>query len=613
MPPVISLQDEAARDPALTGGKAAALARLSDTGLPIPAGFVVTTAAYDRFVARHGLDTAIDRLLHGTDLRNPAAAESASASIRDLFRAHAPAEDLATAIGAAWDHLGRPPVAVRSSATAEDLPGLSFAGQQESFLNVADEPQLLRAVVDCWSSLWTARAIVYRARKWGSTGTPGRLSIAVLVQTMVPAEYAGVLFTGNPVTGARDEMVVEAVAGLGDALVSGQVAPQRFVVRGDHMEREAGDTMPDEVVRGVAQLGARVATLVPEPQDIEWAWSHGTAFLVQSRPITSLYPLPEAGDDRPRCYVSFGAIQGMLDPMTPLGRDTIGGIFSGAAGLLGVNVTWQTQRLLQTAGERLWIDVTSLLQRRIGRRLMGGVLSFVEPRTGELVRNEVGPRPADRPRFNFRIVRRIPIVAGPMAVRALLAIAFPDWSRRRAERHLERFGGGSTDGRQGGASPAAATRGDEPAPTVAMLEAVWREAFPTLIPHVVPRIAASVVCQRAIGRLTGKLPDGASASLLVSRGLPHNATADMNRTLWHLARQLKLDPQSSGIVDRTTPADLTTAFRDGTLPPAVARPMDVFIERYGSRGLAEIDLGRPRWREDPTPLFQTLQAYLRMD
>ena len=389
MPPVISLQDEAARDPALTGGKAAALARLSDTGLPIPAGFVVTTAAYDRFVARHGLDTAIDRLLHGTDLRNPAAAESASASIRDSVPGSRAGGGFGNGDRRGLGPPGRPPVAVRLSATAEDLSGLSFAGQQESFLNVVDEPELLRAVVDCWSSLWTARAIVYRARKWGSTGTPGRLSIAVLVQTMVPAEYAGVLFTANPVTGARDEMVVEAVAGLGDALVSGQVAPQRFVVRGDHMEREARDTMPDEVVRGVAALGTQVAARLQVPQDIEWAWSHGTAFLVQSRPITSLYPLPEAGDDRPRCYVSFGAIQGMLDPMTPLGRDTIGGIFSGAAGLLGVNVTWQTQRLLQTAGERLWIDVTSLLQRRIGRRLMGGVLSFVEPRTGELVRNEV--------------------------------------------------------------------------------------------------------------------------------------------------------------------------------------------------------------------------------
>jgi rifampicin phosphotransferase len=582
VPWVIPLESEAARDPALAGGKAAALARLAGRQLPIPAGFVVTTAAYDRFVGGV-LTTAIDGILSNADPRDPAAAEAASAAIRTLFRDRPIPDTIETEIAAARSRLACPLVAVRSSATAEDLPADSFAGQQDSFLNVAGDRDLMRAIVDCWSSLWTARAIAYRTRLSESDARAlDRLSLAVLVQGMVPAEYAGVVFTANPVSGARDEIVVEAVPGLGDALVSGRVEPDRFAFDHDLQGfQHHGVSVPEHVARGAARLGLQVAELAGEPQDVEWAWAGDAVSLLQARPITSLYPLPDHDGTGHRCYLSFGAIQGMLDPMTPLGRDTIRGIFSGAANLFGAGVTWQTQRVLKTAGERLWIDVTPLLHHRIGRHIVAGVLSVMEPRMGRIVEETMAWRAVGtRSSVRIRTAMRIPRVAGPMAMRALLALAAPEWSRRRAQRRLQML-----------AHPANAdpreTRGLEAA--LAMLAAVWRDAFPTMIPHLVPRVVVSVACQRAVGRLARDLPAGDSAALLISRGVPHNTTADMNRALWEIAQQVRRDPA------------------------ALDRLMGPFIDEYGARGEAEIDLGRPRWREDPAPLFQAVQVYLRAE
>jgi pyruvate,water dikinase len=606
VPGVIPLESEAARDPALAGGKAAALARLWGRQLRIPRGFVVTTAAYDAFVATHGLDAAIRGVLAEATAGGAPAIDRASSTIRALFRDRPLPATLEAEIGGACARLASPLVAVRSSATAEDLPAFSFAGQQDSFLNVAGTDAVLRAVVDCWSSLWSPRAMAYRARHGAAAGGAlDRLSMAVLVQAMVPAEYAGVLFTANPVTGARDQIVIEAVRGLGDALVSGRVQPDRFVFDRDlRLLDHDGAAVPEAIARRAAPLAATMKDIAGAPQDLEWACTASDVFLLQARPITSLYPLPGdplASTRAPiggglRAYVSFGAIQGMLDPMTPLGRDTIRGIFSGAQNLFGFGVTADTERVLVTAGERLWLDVTPLAAHRLGRRLLALGLSIMEPGAGAIVRDVVVPRigPGTR-RIRVATALRAARVFGPMAMRLAAAMIAPDWSRRRALGYLDRIARG-------------AAVSDEPLP---MLRALWHDAFPTMIPHLVPRIAAGVICQRAIGRLVRDLPDGEAAALLVSRGAPHNVTTDMNRALWALARDIRTAPDLRAIVGGRDAADLAVSFLDGRLPAGIAAPMTAFLDRYGARGLAEIDLGRPRWSEDPAPVFQILQTCVR--
>ena len=209
------------------GGKGANLVKLANAGLPVPRGFLIPTAAYCQFVTQNQLMPQIKETLAGLDFTSPHALETASEAIRGLFASGTISSNLIAALETGWQWLGAQPVAVRSSATAEDLPDLSFAGQQDTFLNVIGDQALQKAVLDCWSSLWTARAIGYRAR---NNISHEDVALCVVVQNMVQSEASGVLFTANPLSGRRTETVIDATLGLGEALVSGLVEPDHYVV-----------------------------------------------------------------------------------------------------------------------------------------------------------------------------------------------------------------------------------------------------------------------------------------------------------------------------------------------------------------------------------------------
>ncbi len=347
---VIDFGDSRA-DLARTGGKGASLSRLIRAGLPVPGGFHITTSAYEAFVERNGLAQQIEAALHAVDHTDPVSAESASKSIRNVFgRAAIPAA-LASEIVEAYASLpGKDPaVAVRSSASTEDLPGASFAGQQETYLNVSGASKVLDAVKKCWGSLWTARAITYRAEQ---DIDPANVQMAVVVQLLVPAEVAGILFTVNPLNGNQDELVINASWGLGEAVVSGMVTPDTIVAAKDSGRVISRDTADKEVMtvrlnhatelravpenlrsvpvldeEGIAELvdlGVRIEALYGMPMDIEWALCDSAFSIVQARPITAV---PASEEFRPvdwrlpsGAYVAMrnNIVELMADPLTPL-------------------------------------------------------------------------------------------------------------------------------------------------------------------------------------------------------------------------------------------------------------------------------------------------------
>ncbi|MFI6498374.1 PEP/pyruvate-binding domain-containing protein [Nonomuraea typhae] len=296
------------------GGKGANLGELVRLGLPVPDGFVVTTAA-------------------GGDL----------------------SDDLRREIAAAYAALGGGPVAVRSSATAEDLPGAAFAGQQDTFLNVTGEQNLIEAVRRCWASLYTERAVAYRAR----LGIPDAgLRIAVVVQAMVEAESAGVMFTADPVTGERGVIVVDASSGLGEAVVSGRVTPDHYVldrtgrrtsfrpgrrevvIRGtagggttETHDEPPGERLPDRALRELAGYGVRVADHFGRPMDLEWAYAGGRIHLVQARPMTALPPPPLGRLSPMRRRLATTLIEYL--PVRPYPIDMTTWIPHGPAGMMG--------------------------------------------------------------------------------------------------------------------------------------------------------------------------------------------------------------------------------------------------------------------------------------
>lgn len=306
-PAVLSLAAVAAADLEQVGGKAANLGELLRAGFPVPPGFAITTAAYDQVVSANALATLIAR----------ASVEQGGAALREAFAVATIPPDLETAILRAYREMGGGAVAVRSSATAEDLPDAAFAGQQDTFLGILSEQALLNAVRRCWGSLWSDRALAYRAQQ-GYAALPVKL--AVVVQRMVAADAAGVMFTANPITGARDETIIDASTGLGEAIVSGLVTPDHITLRKGRLgwkiverregRREveirarvdggveevqgsgSGPAVPDSTLRQLARMGAAIADHFGRPQDIEWAWAGGRIYALQSRPITALPPAP---------------------------------------------------------------------------------------------------------------------------------------------------------------------------------------------------------------------------------------------------------------------------------------------------------------------------------
>src|SRR2546429_1620860 len=284
------------------------------------------------------------------------------------------------------------PVSVRSSATAEDLPEASFAGQQETFLNVIGTEALITAIQRCFASLWTDRATQYRA----SLGiAPRSVRLAVVVQRMVEAEVACVLFTANPLTGKRREAVIDANPGLGEAVVSGATNPDHFVAQtttGEIIERRLGDKqvliqaaagggiqkieagasptstcLSDDQIRALAALGARVEALYGTPQDIEWAIdASGQIFLLQARPITTLFPLPAEAPstDESLCvYLAFGVQQGTYRPFTPMGLSALRLLASGGLSLIGspLRDPLVGPRFVTEAASRPFFEVTAAL------------------------------------------------------------------------------------------------------------------------------------------------------------------------------------------------------------------------------------------------------------
>lgn len=608
----------------LAGGKGANLAALVRAGFAVPHGFVITTAAYDAFVESNEFAPFIL-----TSIGEPASLDDVSARIRKRFEAGTVPPAIVKDIHAAYEAMGATAVAVRSSATAEDLPEMSFAGQQDTFLNVLGDNALLDAVVRCWSSLWTARAIGYRARNGIANHD---VALAVVVQEMVQSEASGVLFTANPLTGKRSETVIDATFGLGEALVSGLVEPDHFVVDEDRIVAkslgakavsiesiEGGGTrqvsvdvadrqsISDVEIVGLAQLGRHVEALFGSPQDIEWALADGGLQLLQSRPITSLFPVPEGLAANPlRALISFGAIQGMLAPMTPLGRDLFRILGSTLARRFGTETTLETQAFVRVAAGRLFIDATLVTRSRHTRRVFREAIANVEPGIGhafEAISDELAMANPGKP-VRISTVLTAASFATRVAFGILRALARPEARRARAQLWIE-----SNLASMRERSLAARTLGER----LELLAAFPEEMISSLVPRLVPVVATGVASLALLVRLALAVPDGQRLALEATRGLAHNVTTEMDLALWDVARAIRGDPASGSHFEGASASKLAAEALDRRLPPASQAAVDGFLALYGARGVAEIDLGRTRWREDPTPLMEAIGSYLQIE
>jgi phosphohistidine swiveling domain-containing protein len=606
----------------LVGGKAANLGVLVRAGFPVPPGTCLTTVAYSRVVG-DALDGVVRELDAAASAGGAGIAEIA-ARARALVRSAPVPEDVADAVRRSVPG----PLAVRSSATAEDLPQASFAGQQDTYLNVVGADAVLDAVRSCWASLWTDRAVAYRA----ANGVDHRaVRLAVVLQEMVDAQVAGVMFTANPVTGKRRQVVLDASPGLGEAVVSGAVNPDHFVVDVDSgriVERRLGDKLvavrpasgggvqhlgqpggaaaclTDDEVRALADLGARVEDSYGSPQDIEWALAHGRFWLTQARPITTLFPVPP-GRGGLRVFFSASVAQGVYRPLTPMGLAALRATFGSPARLWGIAVTdpLAGPPAASEAGGRLFMDVTAALRSSLGRWVVPRLLDVMEARSAIVLRSLF-----DDPRFGvvpgsparvLATVTRI-MVRHRLPVRFAGAVRDPAAAQRRAEAV-----GAALRTRLGTRPDATATE------RLDHVERILTREFASIAMGIVPLAGAGfAMLGVAVRLLRGRTRPGEVSAAV--RSLPDNVTTEMDMALWRLATRMRQDPASAALLRDAPPGELVERLRAGTLPATADEGLRDFLAVYGHRAVAEIDIGLPRWSEDPSYILGVLANYLRL-
>jgi phosphoenolpyruvate synthase/pyruvate phosphate dikinase len=603
---VLSLQEIDQTQVAVVGGKGAHLGELSRIeGIRVPDGFCVTTDAYRRIMAQaSSIDDPLDRLSR----LNPDDRESIrtlSAQIRRTVEAIAIPDAVAAAITGALARLGEQAAcAVRSSATAEDLPTASFAGQQDTYLNIVGPAAILQHVSRCWASLFTERAVTYRLRNGFDQR---KVHMAVVVQQMIFPDTAGILFTADPVTSNRKVVTVEASFGLGEALVSGLVNADVYKVRDGEVVAKAvatkqlathaspgGGTQQDAIeparqeqpaltdaqVLRLEQLGRRIEAHFGRPQDIEWCLVDDDFQIVQSRPITTLFPVPEADDRENHVYVSVGHGQMMTDAMKPLGLSL-----------------WQltTPRPMAEAGGRLFVDVTQILASPASRAGLVEVMGKSDPLIGDALQTIlerdgfIRSLPDEGPAWTPPSSGSTPIETDPAIVTELIE-------------HNQ-------------ASVAALKRDIRTKSGEALLDFILAD-----IPEMTrilfdPRSRQVYMgAMEAAWWLNDQLYEWlgeTNAADKLTQSVPNNVTSEMGLALLDVADAIRPHPEVVAFLQHVE----DESFLDELPKLAGGREardaICAYLDKYGMRCVGEIDITRPRWGERPTTLVPVILGNIK--
>jgi pyruvate,water dikinase len=602
---VLGFQEIDQEQVAVVGGKGAHLGELSRIeGIRVPAGFCVTTSAFQRIIAEApSIDERLDRLSRlKPDDRE--AIRSLSAEIRRILERITIPDDMAAAITRLLVRLGEQAAyAVRSSATAEDLPTASFAGQQDTYLNVVGLAAILRHVSRCWASLFTERAVTYRLQN----GFDHRkVHMAVVVQRMVFPQAAGILFTADPVTGNRKLASVEASFGLGEALVSGLVNADVYQVRdGDVVARSVATkrlatratpaggtqeqaiepeqqdepTLTDAQVVRLAQLGRRIEAHFGSPQDIEWCLVDDDFQVVQSRPITTLFPIPAASDPENHVYVSVGHQQMMTDPMKPLGLSF-----------------WQltTPRPMAEAGGRLFVDVTRGLASPASRAALLAVLGKSDPLIGDALQTIL-----DRGDFVPSLPDEEPGAAPASGTPAPIETD-PDIVAELIERCQASIAAAKRDIR----TKAGAALLDF---ILADIQELKRILFDPQSHQVI--MAGMEATWWLNEQLEAWLGEKNAADTL-AQSVPHNVTSEMGLALLDVADVIRPHPDVVAFLQHVEDERFLDELPRLTGGWEARDAIQGWLDKYGMRGVGEIDITRPRWSERPTMLVPILLGHI---
>ena len=606
---------------ALVGGKGANLGELRQIpGVNVPAGFCVTTLAYTDFVSQSEEFASMLEALQALDAETLEIIRSAGRQIRTYIETLTIPSAISQEILRAWQKTGsQDAYAVRSSATAEDLPGASFAGQQDTYLNIKGESELLLHIRKCWASLFTDRAIAYRAKN----GFDHRqVLLSVVVQKMVFPEVSGIMFTAKPVTGNRKVISIDAAFGLGEALVSGLVNTDLYRVRAGKiikkqlaakeiaiyplagggtekreipLSQQREQALADEGILELARMGRTIEEYFGRPQDIEWGYAGGRIYIVQSRPITTLYPLPDSPGALPGVYISFGHVQMMTDPIKPLGMSiwekTLAAIDS-------------RYRLVPVGG-RLYLDITDSLTSWLGRKTAPALYSKSDVLLSSAIAEVIGShdfiatlKPHKQGSGGKSYTQKSMAAVAGATVEMLFREKFdaPDLTAIAAKVvHDLRCDLTRLSGRE----------------RLDLIAGHFSKSFEVFMDGAGRPVFAAWMASILIGWLARRWLGEPSPLDELTKSVPGNISTEMGLELGDLADLIRPYP---AVVEYMKTAN-DTAFLEGLeqveggIP--IRRAFTNFLVRYGMRCPGEIDITRPRWREKPTQLVPAIISHIQ--
>ncbi|QQZ59817.1 phosphoenolpyruvate synthase [Paenibacillus sonchi] len=593
----------------LVGGKGLHLGELSKIqGIQVPEGFCVTTLGYQKAIEQNETYHALLDQLTMLKVEDRVQIGEISRQIRQIITEAEIPSDIMKAVAQYLSLFGEEyAYAVRSSATAEDLPHASFAGQQDTYLNIIGKNAILQHISKCWASLFTERAVIYRMQNgFGHR----QVYLSVVVQKMVFPQASGILFTADPMTSNRKLLSIDASYGLGEALVSGLVSADCYKVREEEIvgkriaakklaiygRQEGGtetrqldpglqtaQTLTDGEILGLARIGRQIDAYFGQPQDIEWCLADGTFYIVQSRPITKLYPIPEANDQENHVYVSVGHQQMMTDPIKPLGLSFY---------LL------MTPAPMRKAGGRLFLDVAPMLASSAGREtilntlgrsdllIKDALMTLIE--RGDFVKGVPDDQPApDTVRSNPDPLAQFH--NDPAIVSDLI-------------KHSQALIGQLKQNIQTKSGPA--------------LFDFIREDLQQLMkfltdPQSLSAIMAVMNASRWINENMNEWLGEKNAADTLSQSVPDNVTSEMGLELMDVADVIRPYPEVIDYLQYAKADNFLDELHKFDGGQETRDAIDVFLQKYGMRCTGEIDITRTRWSEKPSTLVPMILGNIR--
>ncbi|KFN08853.1 MAG: phosphoenolpyruvate synthase [Paenibacillus macerans] len=600
----------------LVGGKGLNLGELSKLkGIQVPEGFCVTTAGFQKAIEQNETYQALLNRLTMLKAEDRDQIGEISGKIRQIILDAEIPSDVVKAVAHCLSQFGQGlGFAVRSSATAEDLPHASFAGQQDSFLNITGIDAILQHIRKCWASLFTDRAVIYRMQN----GFDHRqVYLSVIVQRMVFPQASGILFTADPMTGNRKLLSIDAGFGLGEALVSGLVSADGYKVRDGEIidkriaaknlaiygrkeggtetkqidpDRQNTQTLTDEQILQLARIGRRIEAYFGQPQDIEWCLADGTFYIVQSRPITTLYPIPEANDQENHVYVSVGHQQMMTDPMKPLGLSFY---------LL------LTPAPMRKAGGRLFVDVSLMLASPSGRETLINVLGKNDPlikdalttviERGSFIKSvpddkkeqsygksNQGPAPADYQTLNDY---------DPAIVSELI---------KQSESSIEEL-------KHKIQTKSGADLFDFILKDIQELRERKSVSDPRSFGVIMTAMNASSWINEKMLEWLGEK----NAADTLSQSVPNNITSEMGLALMDVADVIRPYPEVIAYLQQVQDDHFMDELHKFEGGQEARDAINAYLSKYGMRCTGEIDITRPRWSEKPITLVPMILGNIK--